>query len=171
MPRLASLGFGCEQIITYILLINPSVSTKQGTSLRRGRLAPRGGRAEASVAAPKRQGRGRHFAPLRRRHICFRSLVCAGRLSAKSPLPPLRAEIGHIASCARLLASLPTAKEPAPSLRSQPALCPATLACSLSPLPCLGWVQASLCSVASPAWCCVFTFVNSLQLYAKCLQL
>ena len=145
-------------------MANPSVNTKQGTPLRSGRLAPRGGKAEASLAAAKRQGRGRHIAPLQRRHICLRSLACAVFLAAKSPLPPLWGEIGHIAACVRLLVSLPAAKEPALSLRSQPALCPATLPCSLSPLPCLGWVQASLLSVASPAWCCVFTFVNGLQL-------
>ena len=151
-------------MITYPIITNPSVSTKQGASLRSGRLAPRVGRAEASFAAAKRQGRGRHFASLLRRHICLRSLACAGHLSAKSPPPPLWGEIGHIAACACLLVSLPAAKEPAHPFRSQPALCPATLPCSLSPLPCLGWVQASLRSVQPPAWCCVFTFVNNSHL-------
>ena len=150
-------------MITYNIIANPSVSTKQGASLRRGRLALRGGRAPASVAAPKRQGRGRHFAPLLRRHICLRSLACAGHLAAKSPLPPLWGEIGHIAACACLLVSFPAAKEPAHPFRSQPALCPATLACCPRPAPCLGWVQAALCSVRPPAWCCVFTFVNYLH--------
>ena len=151
-------------MITNQIMAKLQGSTRQGAPLRRGRLPLGSGWAGAALAAPKSQGRGRHYATLRCRHISLRSFAFAVRLPSKSPPPPLRAEIGHIAGCALRLGSLSTAKEPAPALRLQPALCPGTWACSLSPLPSLEGAPACPCSVAPPAWCCVFTFVNCLLL-------
>ena len=164
-PRLASLGFGCKRVMPYLLQGRLCGSKEQGSPLRRGSMSLGCGSAWASVASPQSPHWVGHVAPLAERHICLRSLVCAGHLAAKSPPPPLWGEIGHIAACACLLASLPAAKEPHRSLRSQPSLSADTVAHSLSPTHCLGWALCCPCSVATPAPCCVFTFVNCLHLY------
>ena len=164
-PRLASLGFGCGWVMPYLLQGRLCGSKEQGPPLRRGSMSLGVGSAWASVASPQSPHWVGHVAPLAEWHICLRSFALADRLSAQSPPPPLRAEIGHRANCACLLGSLTPAKEPHRSFRSQPSLSAGTVARSLSPTHCLGWALSCPCSVAAPAPCCVFTFVNCLHLY------
>lgn len=164
IPRLASLGFGCGWVMPYLLQGRLCGGKEQGSPLRRGILSLGGGSAGASVISPQSPHWVGHVAPLAGWHICLRSLILADRLSAQSPPPPLWGEIGHRANCAYLLGSLSSAKEPPRSFRSQPSLSAGTVAHSLSPPHCLGWAPYCPCSVATPAPCCVFTFVNCLQL-------